>query len=72
MKAAVFHEYGGVDKLLYEDIDTPEPGFGEVLKLVAEGKLDPVIHSTWPLKDVREAASLAADRKFFGQMVLIP
>jgi NADPH:quinone reductase-like Zn-dependent oxidoreductase len=31
MKAVRFHEYGGVDKLLYEDVPQPAPGPGEVL-----------------------------------------
>ena len=31
MKAVVFHEHGGVEKLSYEDVPTPEPGPGEVL-----------------------------------------
>ena len=30
MKAIVFDEHGGVDVLRYRDIDTPEPGVGEV------------------------------------------
>lgn len=30
MKAIVFHEHGGLDVLRYTDIDTPEPGPGEV------------------------------------------
>lgn len=31
MKAVVFHEFGGVEKLRYEDFPDPEPGAGEVL-----------------------------------------
>lgn len=30
MKAVVFHEYGGVDKLRYEELPTPDAGKGEV------------------------------------------
>jgi len=30
MKAIVFHEHGGLDVLRYTDIDTPDPGPGEV------------------------------------------
>ncbi len=50
----------------------PRRVVARVLSLVAEGKLDPVIHSTWPLAQAREAATRAAERRFFGQMVLIP
>ena len=31
MKAVVFHEFGGVEKLKYEDFPDPKPGAGEVL-----------------------------------------
>ncbi len=31
MKAVTLHEHGDLDKLIYEEIDTPEPGHGEVL-----------------------------------------
>lgn len=31
MKAALFHQHGNIDVLTYEDIDTPQPGPGEVL-----------------------------------------
>jgi NADPH:quinone reductase-like Zn-dependent oxidoreductase len=31
MKAVVFHEFGGVEKLKYEDFPDPKPGPGEVL-----------------------------------------
>lgn len=45
---------------------------GRALRLVAEGKLKPVIHGTFPLSDARAAAELAANRSFFGKMVLVP
>ena len=45
---------------------------GHVLGLVADGKLSPVIHATYALADVKEAAVLAANRSFFGKMVLLP
>jgi NADPH:quinone reductase-like Zn-dependent oxidoreductase len=35
MKAVVFHEYGDPDVLRYEDVDTPEPGAGQVRVRVA-------------------------------------
>ena len=31
MKAIVLHKTGGPEQLSYEDVDTPEPGPGEVL-----------------------------------------
>lgn len=43
-----------------------------VLGLVAQKRLQPVIHSVLPMSQVREAASRTADRNFFGKMVLIP
>ena len=44
----------------------------EVLSLLGEGKLKPVIHATMPLEKAREAAELTANRNFFGKMVLLP
>ncbi len=43
-----------------------------VLELVAAGKLKPVIHGVMPLAEAREAATLTANRHFFGKMVLMP
>ncbi len=43
-----------------------------VLGLVAQGKLEPAIHGTFPLSDAQTAAELAANRQFFGKMVLLP
>ena len=38
MKAAMIHEFGDVDVLKYEEIETPEPRFGHVLiKVLAAG-----------------------------------
>ena len=31
MKAVVIREHGGIQNLLFEDIETPKPGTGEVL-----------------------------------------
>jgi NADPH:quinone reductase-like Zn-dependent oxidoreductase len=44
----------------------------EVLSLLAEGKLKPIIHATMPLEKASEAAALTANRKFFGKMILLP
>lgn len=45
---------------------------GHVLGLVAEKRLQPVIHAALPMSQVREAAARTADRNFFGKMVLLP
>lgn len=38
MKAITIHEFGGIDKLLYEDLEVPQPGNGQVLvKIFASG-----------------------------------
>ena len=42
MKAIVLHEYGGPDKLKYEDCKDPIPGEGEVLVRVAAAGINPV------------------------------
>jgi NADPH:quinone reductase-like Zn-dependent oxidoreductase len=42
MKAVVLHEYGGPDKLKWEDMPDPVPGEGEVLVRVAATSVNPV------------------------------
>ena len=42
MKAVVLHEYGGPDKLKYEDFPDPEVGPGEVLVRTAATSVNPV------------------------------
>jgi NADPH:quinone reductase-like Zn-dependent oxidoreductase len=42
MKAIVLHEYGGPDKLKYEDFPNPVPGEGEVLIRVAATSVNPI------------------------------
>jgi NADPH:quinone reductase-like Zn-dependent oxidoreductase len=42
MKAVVLHEYGGPDKLKWEDVDDPKPGEGEVLVRLAASSVNPV------------------------------
>ena len=42
MKAIVLHEYGGPDKLKYEDFADPIPGEGEVLVRVSATSVNPV------------------------------
>jgi NADPH:quinone reductase-like Zn-dependent oxidoreductase len=42
MKAVVLHEYGGPDKLKFEDWDDPVAGEGEVLVSVAAASINPI------------------------------
>jgi NADPH:quinone reductase-like Zn-dependent oxidoreductase len=42
MKAVVLHEYGGPDKLLYEDVPDPVAGEGELLIRVASSSVNPI------------------------------
>src|SRR6185312_9393851 len=42
MKAIVLHEYGGPEKLKYEDAPDPEPGEGQVLVRVAAASINPI------------------------------
>jgi NADPH:quinone reductase-like Zn-dependent oxidoreductase len=43
-----------------------------VMGLVAEGKLKPVIHRTFPLAEAAEAHRVVASREIFGKVVLLP
>jgi NADPH:quinone reductase-like Zn-dependent oxidoreductase len=42
MKAVVLHEYGGPDKLVYEDVPDPVAGEGQVLVRVAATSINPI------------------------------
>jgi NADPH:quinone reductase-like Zn-dependent oxidoreductase len=42
MKAVVLHEYGGPDKLKYEEVPDPVPGEGQVLIRVAATSVNPI------------------------------
>jgi NADPH:quinone reductase-like Zn-dependent oxidoreductase len=42
MKAVVLHEYGGPDKLKYEDVSDPVAGEGEVLVRVTASSVNPI------------------------------
>jgi NADPH:quinone reductase-like Zn-dependent oxidoreductase len=58
MKAVVLHEYGGPDKLIYEDVPDPAAGEGEVLVRVAASSVNPIdfklrsgaMKAFWPLE----------------------
>ncbi len=43
-----------------------------VFRLIAAGKLTPVIDARLPLDEVRQAAERIANRDVFGKMVLLP
>lgn len=47
MKAIRLHGYGGVDQLVYEEAETPEPQGGEVLVKVAATSINPI---DWKLR----------------------
>ena len=51
MKAVLIHEHGGIDKLRYEDVDTPAPGRGQVLVRVRATGVNHFDH------DIREGVS---------------
>lgn len=58
MKAVVLHEYGGPDKLVYEDVPDPIPGKGEVLVRMTASSVNPIdfklrsgaMKAFWPLE----------------------
>ena len=51
MKAVVIREYGGIERLEYQDVETPIPGPGEVLVRVRAAGVNHLDH------DVREGVS---------------
>jgi NADPH:quinone reductase-like Zn-dependent oxidoreductase len=58
MKAVVLHEYGGPEKLVYEDVPDPVAGQGEVLVRMAATSVNPIdfklrsgaLKAYWPLE----------------------
>ena len=50
----------------------PRREIAHVLRLVAAGRLRPVLHATYPLDAVQQAARATADRSLFGKLVLLP
>jgi NADPH:quinone reductase-like Zn-dependent oxidoreductase len=63
MKAIVLHEYGGPDKLKYEDFPDPLPGEGEVLIRQAASSVNPIDY---------KIRSGAAKERFPVQFPFIP
>jgi NADPH:quinone reductase-like Zn-dependent oxidoreductase len=41
MKAVLLQSYGDVDQLVFDDIETPEPGPGEVLLRIHASAVNP-------------------------------
>ncbi len=46
--------------------------FDDVMNLVWERKLQPIVHQTFPLSDAHKAHEAMADGDFFGKLVLLP
>jgi len=44
----------------------------EITRLIAIGKLKPIIDSTYPLKDAAKAQERMSERKNFGKIILVP
>ncbi len=58
MKAVVIHEYGGPDKLKYEDFEDPRAGEGEVIVRVAAVSINPV---DWKMRSGEAQARFPID-----------
>lgn len=50
----------------------PRQDLADLVRLVGEGRIDPVIDSTFPLSDVVQAEARLAAREQFGKIVLVP
>lgn len=50
----------------------PRQDLAELVRLAGEGRIDPVIDSTFPLSDVARAEARLAAREQFGKIVLVP
>jgi len=44
----------------------------QAFQMVAEGRIQPIVHATLPLKDVLIGVGWMAERKLFGRVVLLP
>ena len=42
------------------------------MDLVADGRLKPIIHATYPLEEAAQAHRTVASRDLFGKVLLIP
>ena len=52
--------------------NAPVTELRKVMGLVAEGKLKPVIHRTFPLAEAAAAHRAVESREIFGKVVLLP
>ena len=46
--------------------------FFKVIRLLEQGKIQPVLDRVLPLKEARQAHQLLEERKAFGKVVLVP
>ena len=65
MKAVVLHEYGGPDKLKYEDVPDPVAGEGQVLVRVAASSVNPIDYKmrSGAMKDILSVGAAGDSRK---------
>ena len=52
--------------------NAPKSELGEVVKLVSEGKIKPVIDKSFPLSEAAKAQKMIEDRQQFGKVILNP
>lgn len=57
---------------LWGQIERLQQMMGEILHLVAEGKLDPVVDKTFPFDQAADAHAYIQERKNFGKVLLVP
>ena len=84
MKVALFHQHGGPEVLEYTDFPRPEPKPGEalirlraaalnrvdVMDLILDGELKPIVDRTYPLKDAAPAQERLWKQENFGKIRL--
>ena len=68
MKAAVIHEFGDIDVLKYEDIETPKPKPGHILIKVLVFACGPD-HTVWQRKSAKEKGETLSP-SFLGSVLL--
>ena len=64
----------GVDlrQLLSSDPELPGRAMGELLAMLADGRLSPHVHATYALDDVVEALRVVTDRQVIGKVLVAP
>jgi len=79
MRAALFHQCGDASQIKIEEAPEPQIGssmgslndFREVMGLVLNGTIDPIIDSVYPLEQAAEDAYARYERgEQFGKIVL--